>query len=337
MPLTIGSLELASRFALAPMAGFTNLALRLAIRERGGLGLATTDMMNARSLIEGGKKTLDLAKTHPDDHPITGQIYGPVPEEVAAAAQWLQAHGYEAVDFNMGCPVKKIVRRGNGVALMLEPDRARTLVQAAVAAVDIPVTVKMRLGWDAEHITAPALARELEQIGVAAVTVHGRTRGQFYRGHVSLEGIRAVVDAVRGIPVLGNGNVRTIDDARRMFETTGCAGIAVGRGAMGDPFLFARLARWDATGDPGPEPTFEERLAAVERHFRLLVEHQGERQACHMIRKFARYHRKFLRLPRAAYREMSLVESAAEYHDRIAGLRELGRVASACAEPEHRG
>ena len=319
--LSLGSLALASRFTLAPMAGLTNLPLRILLREIGGMAFATTDMINARSLIDGGLKTLDIAKTHADDHPVAGQIYGSIPEEVAAAARWMEAHGYDVVDFNMGCPVKKIVRRGNGSALMREPERAVKLVRAAVEAVSIPVTVKMRLGWDAEHINAPALARELEQAGVAGVTVHGRTRGQFYKGEVSLDGIRSVVEAVERIPVFGNGNVCSIEDARRMFEATGCAGIAVGRAALANPFVFAQLSRWDSSGDAGPAPTFEERMAVVERHVELLCEHQNPRHAVHMIRKFSKYYRKLVGIPRAVYLAMVRIESVEQFTEMMDTIR----------------
>ncbi len=319
--LRLAGLELATRFTLAPMAGFTNLPFRLLVRELGGVGLATTDMMNARSLLEGGAKTLDLAKTHPDDHPIAAQIYGPREQEVADAARWLEDHGFDAIDFNMGCPVRKVVRRGNGCALMREPARAAALVRAVVEAVRVPVTVKMRLGWDADHIAAPELARELERVGVAGVTVHGRTRGQFYSGEVSLDGIRAVVDAVERMPVIGNGDVKSVEDARRMFEATGCAGIAIGRGALANPFLFAQLAAWDAGAAAAAEPTFEQRLDAVERHVELLYEHQGERHATHMVRKFAKYYRKLLLLRRPVYMEWIQADGLEDMRAKLAALR----------------
>ncbi len=323
--IRLGPLELPSRFTLAPMAGLTNLPFRLMMRELGGLGLAATDMMNARSLLRGGAKTLDLAKTHPHDHPVAAQIYGPIESEVADAARWLADHGYDVVDFNMGCPVRKVVRKGNGCALMREPERAVRLAAAVAEAVDIPVTVKMRLGWDADTINAPELARELEQVGVAGITVHGRTRGQFYSGEVSLDGIRRVVEAVGRIPVIGNGNVVTIEDAKRMFDTTGCAGIAVGRAALDNPFICAQLARWDATGDPGPEPAFEEKLAVVERHVELLRQHQIPRHATHMVRRFAKHWRKLLKLPRPVYMDMIQVPSVEAFSEKLAAIRERMR------------
>ena len=323
-PLRFGPLELPTRFALAPLAGHANLPFRLAARELGGLGLASTDMLNARSLVEGGRKTVYLTDTTEADRPLTGQIYGSVPEELAAAAQWLEAHSFDVVDINMGCPARKIVRRGNGAALLREPKRAIAQARAVVEAVAIPVTVKTRLGWDAEHIIAPALVREFEQIGVASVTVHGRTRGQFYKGEVDLAGIRSVVAAVEHMPVIGNGDVTSVPSAARMFQTTGCAGLAIGRGAMRNPFIFRQLHRWATVGEPGPEPSFEQRLAFAARHFQLLHELKGEQLACHMIRKFATYYRKMLTIPRDVYMQLIVVESAERFHELLDGIRSRG-------------
>ena len=304
------------------MAGHANLPFRLVLREMGGVGLVTTEMLNARSLVEGGQKTRYLAETSPEDRPIAGQIYGLVPEELAAAAQWLEGHGFDAVDINMGCPARKLVRKGHCVAVMKEPDRAVALVSAAVNAVHIPVTVKMRLGWDVEHITAPLLASEFETLGVAGVTVHGRTRGQFYEGEVDLDGIRAVVEAVDHIPVIGNGDVCSANDAARMFRLTGCAGIAIGRAAMLNPFIFVELKQWGETGDPGQPSAYEQRIAVMERQFQLLLEIKGEHHACHMIRKFAKYYRKLLKLPRPLYLQLVVTPSPEDFAEKMTMVRE---------------
>src|SRR5205085_4020717 len=175
------------------------------------------------------------------DRPLAVQIYGAEPSEMRAAAQWLENYGVSSVDINMGCPVHKVVRGGGGSALMCDAGRAVALVHAVVEAVRLPVTVKMRLGWDDDSWSAPFFAREFERAGVAAVTIHGRTREQGFGGRVSLDGIRAVVAAVERIPVIGNGDVRTLADADRMLRTTGCAGIAIGRGALLNPWIFAQL------------------------------------------------------------------------------------------------
>ena len=218
-PICLGALGIATRYWLSPLAGYTNLAFRLAVRELGGLGMATTDLVNARALLQGGRKSMELVQTCPADRPLAVQIYGAEPEEMIAAAQWLESSGVSAVDINMGCPVHKVVR-GGGSAIMCDAHRAVGLVRVVVEAVSIPVTVKMRLGWDEANLTAPLLARKFEQVGVAAVIIHGRTRAQGFAGAVNLAAIRTVVEAVERIPVVGNGDVLTIEDAIRMRALT---------------------------------------------------------------------------------------------------------------------
>ena len=267
-PLRFGSLRLPSRYLLAPLAGYTNLPFRRVIRELGGPGLATTDLVNARALLTASRKTLELIATEPQDRPLAVQIYGANPEEMRDAARWLENYGVSSVDINMGCPVHKVTRAGGGSAMMC--DRAPTvrLVRTVVEAVRIPVTIKMRLGWDEHTLSAPAFAREFEQAGVAAVTIHGRTREQGFGGRVDHAGIRAVVEAVERIPVIGNADGRTIADAERMLYETGCAGLAIGRGALLNPWIFAQLTRWEETGKPGPSGGYEDRLDLMDRHFR---------------------------------------------------------------------
>jgi nifR3 family TIM-barrel protein len=217
------------------------------------------------------------------------QIYGTDPAEMRDAAQWLEAYGVSAVDINMGCPVHKVTRHGGGSALLCDADKSLTLVRAVVEAVRLPVTVKMRLGWDDVSLSAPHFAREFEQVGVAAITIHGRTRAQGFGGRVNLEGIGAVVAAVKRIPVVGNGDVRTIADAVQMLTQTGCAAVAIGRGALLNPWLFAQLTRWQQTGDAGPSAGYDQRLAFMERHLHLLVEDRGERSGCLQFRKVANW------------------------------------------------
>ncbi|MBV8230231.1 MAG: tRNA-dihydrouridine synthase family protein [Planctomycetaceae bacterium] len=181
-PMALGGLPIPSRFFLAPLAGYTSLAFRLAVRQCGGLGLVTTDLVNARSIVEKRGRAFELAETCPEDRPMSIQLYGHVASEMRQAARWAVVHGASAVDINMGCPVNKVVKSGGGSALMCQTDAAVELVAAVVDAVEVPVTVKMRLGWDDETLIAPALARALEGAGVAAVIVHGRTRAQGFRG-----------------------------------------------------------------------------------------------------------------------------------------------------------
>jgi nifR3 family TIM-barrel protein len=324
VPLRFGKLELPSRYCLAPLAGYTGLAFRRAVRELGGLGLATTDLVNARALLRQSRKSLELVQTCPVDRPLAVQIYGGDAAELAEAARWLEGYGVSAVDINMGCPVHKVVRGGGGSALMCDPGGTVCLVRAVVEAVRIPVTVKMRLGWDEASLSAPYFAREFEQAGVAAVVVHGRTRAQGFGGRVSLDGIRAVVEAVRRIPVIGNGDVRTVADAERMRNLTGCAGVAIGRGALANPWIFTELERQVGAGDPGPPPTFDERLDFVERHFMLLVEYRGERFACLTFRKMASWYCKALRAGREAQAALALLESPAAFDAVISRLRADG-------------
>lgn len=322
-PIRLGSLQLASRFLLAPLAGFTNLPFRLVVRRLGGLGLATTDLISARALIMGGGKSLDLAETCPEDNPVSLQLFGSEPEVMAQAAQWAEAHGAHVVDINMGCPVNKVVKGGGGSAMMCQPTSTLDVVTRVVNAVSIPVTVKMRLGWDDEQITAPEFAREFEKRGVAGITIHGRTREQAFKGSVNIEGIRRVVEAVERIPVFGNGDVRSLADAANMFQKTGCAGIAIGRGALMHPWFFRRLKSWDETGDPGPQPTYRERLQFMCDHFECLLQLRPERFACVTFRKVATWYCKVLRPGKEIQHELVMIQSAEHFRKMAARIGEV--------------
>jgi nifR3 family TIM-barrel protein len=323
-PLSLGRQAIPSRFFLAPLAGYTSLAFRLAVRGCGGLGLATTDLVNARSLIEQRPRAFELAETCPDDRPLSIQIYGSVAAEMEQAARWVEAQGAAAVDINMGCPVRKVVKGGGGSALMCQVDQAVDLVAAVVAAVGIPVTVKMRLGWDDESLTAPALARAFEQAGVAGVIVHGRTRQQGFGGSVNRAGIRAVVEAVERIPVVANGDIRTLADAAATFVETGCAAVSIGRGALANPFLFRQLESWSRTGQPGPDPGYDERLDLMGRHFHGLVARRGERFGCLQFRKTLKWYFHFTGMPRPLYRRLINLASPAVFDEVVAIARAAG-------------
>jgi nifR3 family TIM-barrel protein len=285
--LRLGSLELASNLFLSPLAGYTNLPFRLAVRELGAVGLCTTDLVNARSLLERKATALKLIESNDRDRPLAVQLFGAVPEEMRDAAQYLESIGIDAIDINMGCPVRKVCRVGGGSAMMTELGRTAALVRGMVEAVRIPVTAKMRLGWDAEDLTAPDLTRALEDAGVAAVFIHGRTREQGFGGRVNLAGIRAVVQAVRTLPVIGNGDVTSPQAAKRMLDETGCAGVSIGRGAFYDPWIFHHTERFLTTGERLPEPGFEERVRVMSRHLDLMIEVFGETHGCRMFRKVA--------------------------------------------------
>ncbi|HUJ08855.1 MAG TPA: tRNA dihydrouridine synthase DusB [Verrucomicrobiae bacterium] len=287
-------LKLDSNLFLSPLAGYTNLPFRLMIREIGGVGLCTTDLVNARSLLEKNRKALQLVRSSSQDRPLAVQLYGTVPEEMRDAAALLESLGVNAVDVNMGCPVRKICRSGSGSSMMANHTKAAQIVSSMVSAVQIPVTCKMRLGWDDANLTAPDLARALEDAGAAAIIVHGRTRQQGFAGNVNLGGIRAVVQAVRDVPVVGNGDITTPPAAKTMFEQTGCAAISIGRGAFYNPWIFLHTAHYLTTGELLPEPGFEERIAVMKRHLDLMVKIFGEMQGCRMFRKVAlQYSRRF--------------------------------------------
>ena len=303
--MQIGSLALKSNLFLSPLAGYTNLPFRLVVREIGGVGLCTTDLVNARSLLEKREKAFKLIETRPADSPLAVQLFGSVPEEMREAALVAEARGAVSVDINMGCPVKKVVKIGGGSAMMTELDKTAALVRGMVSAVKIPVTAKMRLGWDDQNITAPDLARALEDAGIAAIFVHGRTREQGFAGTVNLAGIRRVVEAVKTIPVIGNGDIVTPQAAKKMLDETGCAGVSIGRGAFYDPWIFKRtfeycsirpVAEPDlATGSTlqvPPEPSFSERVRVMRRHLDLMIEVFGEDLGCRMFRKVAPWYAK---------------------------------------------
>ncbi len=292
--MRFGPLTLPTNLFLSPLAGYTNLPFRLVVRELGGVGLCTTDLVNARSLLEKREKALKLIETRTEDSPLAVQLFGSVPEEMRDAATYLESTGVASIDINMGCPVRKVVKIGGGSAMMTELDKTAALVKGMVDAVKIPVTAKMRLGWDDQNITAPDLARALEDVGVAAIFVHGRTREQGFTGTVNLAGIRKVVQAVKTIPVIGNGDIITPQAAKKMFDETGCAGVSIGRGAFYDPWIFRRTVSFLRDGSEAaiPEPPFAERVRVLCRHLDLMVEVFGEELGCRMFRKVAPWYSK---------------------------------------------
>ena len=320
-PLSIGTVRLASRFNLAPLAGYTNLPFRLSIREVGGVGLCTSDLVNARAILESIKKTMELLATDPAERPLFVQIFGGKADELAGAAKWLiERRLADGIDINMGCPVRKVVKTGGGSSLLCDTTGGTVeLVRKVVEAVPVPVTVKMRLGWDDDNLNAPYFAREFERVGVAAVTVHGRTREQGFGGGVNHEGIRRVVEAVERIPVYGNGDVRSVADAARMIADTGCHGIAIGRGALADPWIFRQLDNWVTTGDPGPRGTYHERLAFMRLHLRRLVQWKGnEKYGCVQFRKVATWYTRALRLPKRVQQKLVMLSNLREFEEIVA-------------------
>ncbi|UCG32273.1 MAG: tRNA dihydrouridine synthase DusB [Phycisphaerales bacterium] len=333
MDLRIGNLKLEGNLLLAPIAGYTDLAFRLVVRGCGGVSLAFTDLVSAQGLLRGTPGSLELVRTCPADSPLGLQLYGGEAEVLARAARLAQDRGLPLVDLNLGCPVYKVTRHGGGAALLRDPTAAVRAADALVRAVDIPVTVKMRLGWDGDTIVAPRLAVELERVGVAAVTVHARTAVQKLGGKARLDEIARVVDAVREIPVIGNGDVRSPADAARMMARTGCAGVMIGRAALGDPWIFRDTRALLAGNPPSPAPTREQRIDLVARHFRLLLEHVGEARACQSIRRRIRWHAKTLHPARRLRAALQRQGSAAEFERAIAAFRISDRKVEIDGEP----
>lgn len=323
-PLRYGSLELESRFLLSPLAGFTNLPFRRIIHQIGGVGLCTTDLVNARGLLGGSRRTRELIATCPEDSPLSVQIFGSEPEIMRDAAQFLEARGTHSIDINMGCPVDRITKGGAGASLMCRTDQTIRLVQTVVEGVRIPVTVKMRLGWDSESITAPRFAWEFEQVGVAAVAIHGRTRAQGFSGSVNRNGIRAVVEAVEKIPVIGNGDIRSIADARRMFEETGCQGISIGRGALANPWIFRQLVNWERTGTWDPSGTFRERLQLLRTQLDYLIELQGGAHAIPHFRKMAHWYLSGMYVPAPLRNEFQQAQTLDQIDQTLTKIVERG-------------
>ena len=297
--MRIGNIELDTPVALAPMAGISDLPYRVICREF-GCGLTVSEMVSAKGLLYKNEKTFAMLQIDEAERPTAIQLFGSVPEELAEAARIVEAQGADIIDFNMGCPVPKVVNNGEGSALMKVPELAGKILEAMVKAVRVPVTVKFRAGWDEEHRNAVEIAKIAEASGVAAVAVHGRTRNQFYMGKADWEIIRRVKEAVR-IPVFGNGDVFTAGDGLRMFKETNCDGLMLARGAYGNPWLFTQL-RAALAGKDIPAVTAGEKLQQIILHATALVDFKGEKVAIREMRSHASAYIKGL--PRASeYRE----------------------------------
>lgn len=284
-PLYIGSVKLEHGVVLAPMAGVCNLPFRLLCKEQGA-SLVCSEFISAKALRHGNARTRAMLTVSPAEAPVSIQIFGSNEEDVAIAARAVEEAGADIVDFNMGCPVPKVIKAEAGAALMRVPDKAESIMKAMVDAVSIPVTVKMRAGWDDESINVVDLARRFEQVGVAAIAVHGRTRSQMRKGKVDLDIIRRVREAVR-IPVIGNGDILSAEDARRMADETGCHGVMIGRGALGNPWIFAEILHGLRTGEPMPEVDLATRVMTARRHLYMLSELKGETVAAKEMRQHA--------------------------------------------------
>ena len=274
MKLRIGNTVLENNVILAPMAGVTDLPFRVLCREQGA-GCVVTEMVSAKAVLYNNKNTRELLQIDPAERPAAVQLFGSEPDIMAEIAARLEEGPYDYIDVNMGCPVPKIVNNGEGSALMKNPERAKEVLTAMVKAVKKPVTVKFRKGFNDLSVNAVEFAKMAESCGVAAVAVHGRTREQYYSGKADWDIIRQVKEAVR-IPVIGNGDIFTPEDAGRMLKETGCDGIMVARGAKGNPWLFGRINHYLDTGEVLPGPSMAEIKAMILRHGRMLVQFKGE-------------------------------------------------------------
>lgn len=283
MKLAIGNVTLDNNVILAPMAGVTDLPFRLLCRQQGA-GLVCMEMVSAKAIYYNNRNTEELLTIHPEECPASLQLFGSDPMIVAQQAERIQERPFSILDFNMGCPVPKVVNNGEGSALMKDPKRVEALLAGLVKAVRKPVTVKIRKGFDEEHINAVEIARVAEACGVAAITVHGRTRAQYYSGRADWDIIRQVKEAVK-IPVIGNGDVNSPQAAKAMLEQTGCDGVMIGRAAQGNPWIFRKVTAFLENGALPEDPKPQEKKALILRHASLQLERKGEYTAVREMRK----------------------------------------------------
>lgn len=283
MKLKIGNVMLENNVILAPMAGVTDLPYRVLCREQ-GCGLVCMEMVSAKAVLYNNRNTKELLQVDERERPVSLQLFGSDPHILSDIAARLEEGPYDIFDINMGCPVPKIVKNGEGSALMKDPALVEEILSAMVKAVKKPVTVKIRKGFDDASVNAVEIAKIAEACGVAAVAVHGRTREQFYSGKADWDIIRRVKEAVR-IPVIGNGDVFTAEDAKRLVDTTGCDGIMVARGAKGNPWIFREITEYLDTGRKAERPSARELKEMILRHGRMMLEFKGELAGMREMRK----------------------------------------------------
>ncbi len=281
--LIIGGVTLPNNIILAPMAGVSDLPFRLLCHEQGA-GLVCMEMVSAKAIYYNNKNTDMLMEIHPDEGPASLQLFGSDPQIISEMAKRIEHRPHAFIDINMGCPVPKVVNNGEGSALMKNPKLVEEILTALVKASSKPVTVKIRKGFDEDHVNAVEIAKIAEDCGVAAVAVHGRTREQYYSGHADWDIIARVKEAV-SIPVLGNGDVDSVLKAEEMFQKTGCDGILIGRAAQGNPWIFREVTEYLKTGTILPPPTNEEKKEIILRHAALQLEYKGEYTGVREMRK----------------------------------------------------
>ncbi|WP_265459851.1 tRNA dihydrouridine synthase DusB [Enterococcus sp. HY326] len=287
----IGDVEIPNRVVVAPMAGITNAAFRVTVKEFGA-GLVVMEMISDQGIHFRNKKTLEMLYIDETEHPLSVQIFGGSKESLVEAATFVQENTTaDIIDINMGCPVNKVIKAEAGAKWLLDPNKVYEMVEAVSAAVDIPVTVKMRTGWDEDHVFAVENALAAQSAGAAAIAMHGRTRVQMYEGHANWEILKEVKEHLT-IPFMGNGDVRTPEDAKSMLEEVGVDGVMIGRAALGNPWMIHRTQQYLETGVLMPEPSPREKIATAKLHLSRLVTLKGEKVACREFRQHAAYYLK---------------------------------------------
>jgi nifR3 family TIM-barrel protein len=315
-PLSVGSVGLATNLLLAPIAGYCDVSFRLVARSCGGVGLAVTDLLSPEGVLRENKRSMELARTCEADSPLSMQLYGSDTDRLCEAARWAEDRGAHVIDINMGCPVDKVTKRDGGSKLLCDPDRTLRMVEKILRVLKhTPLTAKLRLGWDDSCIVAPALARRLEDAGIAMITIHGRTTEMRFSGSAQLEGIAEVVAAVKKIPVIGNGDIRSPEDAKRMFEVTKCAGVMVGRGALSRPWIFRDIWSYLQTGEIPEPPTIQEKVQLMRDHFNNICMYRAERSAVLEFRKRVSWYAREMHPCRMLRDGMQLIDSAADFED----------------------
>lgn len=308
--MNIGKVSLENSYILAPMAGVTDLPFRLLCKEQGA-GLLCMEMVSAKALLYKNKNTKTLLEIHPQEYPVSLQLFGSDPDIISEIARRIEHLPFQILDINMGCPVPKVVKNGEGSALMNTPRLAYEIVYKTARAIKKPVTVKIRKGFDDASVNAVEFAKMIEDAGGAAVTVHGRTREQYYSGKADWDIIRQVKESV-SIPVIGNGDVMSGEDALRMQETTGCDGVMIGRGAQGNPWIFSELLEYDRTGVMPPRPDASVIRDTMLRHARLQIEYKGDYIGIREMRKHVAWYTKGMRGAARLRDEINRVESYEE-------------------------
>ena len=316
--LKIGNIELENRYILGPMAGVTDLPFRLLCKEQGA-GLLCMEMVSAKAIYYNNRNTESLLEIHPDETPVSLQLFGSDPKIMSEMAKRIEERPFAILDVNMGCPVPKVVRNGEGSALMKEPKLVYEIVSALVKAIDKPVTVKIRKGFDDDHVNAVEIAKIIEEAGAAAVAVHGRTREQYYSGKADWDIIRQVKEAV-SIPVIGNGDVTSPQKADELVRQTGCDGIMIARGAEGNPWIFSEMIHWEETGELPSRPDKDEIREMMLKHARLQLKYKGEFCGIREMRKHVAWYTKGLKGAARLREKVNAVESLEELENLLTSL-----------------